>query len=588
MSNPEPLQPDMALSLRDIGKVYRLYQKPAYRVLDLLGMCPSGPGYFHEFTALAGVDLDIPRGQKLAIIGRNGAGKSTLLKIITQTLRPTTGTMRVNGQVSALLQIGTGFHPDFTGRQNVYACFAHLGITGKRADELFDEVVDFAELHEYIDQPVKTYSTGMGARLMFSATTVVQPDILVIDEILGVGDAYFAHKSYDRMRRMCSEQGTTLLLVTHDVYTALNVCDRFIWIDKGRIKMEGDGKSTVNAYEASIKEQEEERLRRRTAMKTGAAGVTLRVRFSSRSGFALPAPLSLSGLSFTCEDGSVHMLPVAEGAPGWTLLPEGNVGEAAPVAGRLCRTLSTHGSIYHKAEWAVSLPAGARVKRLSVDYLYKGDQPVAVGVVEDGGRPLIAGELSASPAWSTAPIDADQAPRITDATGGVYGNAKITIESIELLDADGNPCRNMKRGQRTTARVVVRVRDKDVPRNPTFVLAAHRAGVAYAVRVVDDTLDLPHDADLIEVRVDLGELILGAGTHYLSASLFEPDYFHSPNSVFFTINPRVYCSMVRALEFLIEPTHPVDPMTFAFHPATISVTPLHNQAPATPEPAATA
>lgn len=581
MNKPEPLQPDLALSLRDIGKVYRLYNKPAYRVLDLLGLCPASPRYYNQFTALAGIDLDIPRGQKLAIIGRNGAGKSTLLKIITQTLHPTTGTLRINGQVSALLQIGTGFHPDFTGRQNVYACFAHLGITGKRADRLFDEVVDFAELHEYIDQPVKTYSTGMGARLMFSATTVVQPDILVIDEILGVGDAYFAHKSYDRMRRMCSEQGTTLLLVTHDVYTALNVCDRFVWIDKGRIKLDGDGKSTVNAYEASIKEQEEDRLRHRNASVSLASrteATTLRIRFSSKSGFALSSPLSLASLTLTGEDGSSHRLNVAEGSPGWSLLAEGNLDIASTVAGRVCRTLNTFGSIYHKAEWTASLPVGFKAARLSVEYYYKGEQPVSLSVAPMAGRAVIAGDLQQAAIWSTVSFDA--APDVAstaEATAGVYGNARISIDSIDLLDAAGNPCRKLTRGQAASVRVMVRVRDKDVARNPTFVLAVHRTGVAYAVRVIDDTLRLPADTDLAEVRIKLDPMILGAGTHFISASIFEPNYFHSPNPVFFTINPRVHCAMVRALEFAIEPIHAIDPMTFAFLPSTLTITPIFDK-----------
>lgn len=573
MNNPTSLQSETALSLRGIGKVYRLYQKPMYRVLDLLGLCPPGPGYYHEFPALSGIDLDVPKGQKLAIIGRNGAGKSTLLKIITQTLRPTTGTLNVNGNVSALLQIGTGFHPDFTGRQNVYASFAHMGVTGRRADELFDEVVAFSELHEYIDQPVKTYSTGMGARLMFSAATVLQPDILVIDEILGVGDAYFAHKSFDRMRRMCTDHGTTLLLVTHDVYTALNLCDRFVWIDKGRIKMDADGKSTINAYEASIKEQEEEHLRQRSVQ----AGEVLRtenlvrVRLASKTGFALPAPLAISRMTITSVEGEGKSMLVASGSPDWLLLPESNLDAPTTVAGKPCRSLNTYGSIFHKAEWTVALPKGFLPQRFSVEYLYKGNQTVGVSVMNKGGAPIISGELATSPEWTNASLDRNDTAPITDATGGVYGNARMMIESIELLDASGTPCRAIKRGDSAVVRVMVRVRDAAVPRNPTFVLAIHRSGVAYAARVVEDALVLPADGDFFEVRIQLDSPALGAGQYYLSASLFEPNYFHTPNPVFFTINPRVYCTMQRALEFVIDPIHPVDTITTAFPPATITV-----------------
>ncbi len=264
-------QPTTAIALRGAGKRYRLYSKPLYRLLDLFGACPATPRYYSEHLAVKDVDLEIGRGEKVAIIGRNGAGKSTLLKLITGLVQPTSGSIQVNGQVSNLLQIGSGFHPDFTGRQNVYASLAHQGIVGKEAVRLFDEILAFAEIEEYVDQPMKTYSTGMCSRLMFASSIVIRPEILIVDEILGVGDAYFAHKSFERMRKICSQDGTTLLLVTHDIYSALNLCDRFIWIDRGEVKFDGDGKSAVALYESSVKEQEEQALRRKNT-----AGIAVR------------------------------------------------------------------------------------------------------------------------------------------------------------------------------------------------------------------------------------------------------------------------------------------------------------------------
>ena len=204
---PLALATPSAIRIEGLSKLYRLYQKPVYRLLDLFGLCPATAAYYTEHAALKDVNLAIGRGQKLAIIGRNGAGKSTLLKTITGLVRPTSGTIEVDGQVSNLLQIGSGFHPDFTGRQNVYASLAHQGITGAVAARLFDEILAFAEIEEYIDQPMKTYSTGMCSRLMFASSIVVKPDILIVDEILGVGDAYFSHKSFERMRDLCTNDG---------------------------------------------------------------------------------------------------------------------------------------------------------------------------------------------------------------------------------------------------------------------------------------------------------------------------------------------------------------------------------------------
>src|SRR5262245_2671284 len=310
--------PAVAIRLCSVGKVYRLYTQPVYRLLDLFGLCPPGPSYFTEHQALDDVDVEIRRGEKLAIIGRNGAGKSTLLKIITGLIRPSTGTVDVDGRISNLLQIGTGFHPEFTGRQNVFASLAHQGIVGRKASALFDEIVEFAEIVEYIDQPMKTYSTGMCSRLMFSSAVMMTPDILVVDEILGVGDAYFSHKSFERMREMCSQAGTTLLLVTHDIYSALNLCDRFLWIDRGAVRFDGDGKAAISSYEASIKAQEEQRLRSKTSrdISDGAGPSTVHVLIRSRSGFALPTPLALGAIELVDDEGATTRLPVASGAPG--------------------------------------------------------------------------------------------------------------------------------------------------------------------------------------------------------------------------------------------------------------------------------
>jgi len=202
---------DVAIRATGLKKIYRLYAKPAYRFLDMFGMLGDKPGAFTEHSALDGVSVEVRRGEKVAVIGRNGAGKSTFLKLVTKVIQPTAGSLEVRGDVHALLQIGTGFHPDFTGRQNVNAYLAQLGVTGADAGRRCADAIAFAELEEYIDQPVKTYSTGMAMRLMFSASTAISPDLLVLDEVLGVGDAYFAQKSYDRMRELCERNDATLL-----------------------------------------------------------------------------------------------------------------------------------------------------------------------------------------------------------------------------------------------------------------------------------------------------------------------------------------------------------------------------------------
>jgi lipopolysaccharide transport system ATP-binding protein len=296
---------DVVIRAVDLTKVYRLYAKPAYRFLDMFGLLGNRQNAFTEHTALGGINLEIKRGEKVAIIGRNGAGKSTFLKLVTRVIQPTAGSLDVSGDVHALLQIGTGFHPDFTGRENVRAYLAQLGLTGAEAARRCDDAIAFAELEEYIDQPVKVYSTGMAMRLMFAASTAITPDLLVLDEVLGVGDAYFAQKSYERMRELCDRNGSTLLLVTHDIYSATRMCNRVIWLERGSVAMDGGAAEVVKAYAESIRTQEEHRLRLKKQSQLAAAAadagspdgeVPLLVEIQASSGQLQPCPSRSSAM----------------------------------------------------------------------------------------------------------------------------------------------------------------------------------------------------------------------------------------------------------------------------------------------------
>jgi len=206
------------------------------------------------------MSFEVGAGERVGLVGRNGAGKSTLLKLIAHLMQPTDGKVVVRGQVQALMELGTGFHPDFSGRENVLSSFAYQGVTGRQALKLLDDVLDFSELEDFIDNPVKTYSAGMYSRLAFAAATAIRPEILIIDEILGAGDAYFAGKSAKRMRSLTAE-GTTVLFVSHDMSSVQMICDRAVWIDRGRIVADGDTIQIGRSYAASIRKQEELRLR---------------------------------------------------------------------------------------------------------------------------------------------------------------------------------------------------------------------------------------------------------------------------------------------------------------------------------------
>jgi ABC-2 type transport system ATP-binding protein len=205
---------------------------------------------FREFNALNNVDLQVNKGEILGIIGRNGAGKSTLLKVISRVLIPTDGRVRILGRVSPLLELGAGFHPELTGRENVFLNGTLLGHARREIETQLPEIIEFAELGTFIDSPLRTYSSGMVARLGFSVSTTWQPEILILDEILSVGDEAFRLKCRTRMERF-RDQGTTTLLVTHDSGTVESLCSRAVWLDHGEIKAIGPSKEVVALYRQS-------------------------------------------------------------------------------------------------------------------------------------------------------------------------------------------------------------------------------------------------------------------------------------------------------------------------------------------------
>lgn len=201
----------------------------------------------HEFWALQDVNFQVKRGEVLGIIGRNGSGKSTLLKVISGILRPTVGNVTVRGQVVPMLELGSGFDMELTGRENIFLNGAILGYSKEFLDQKYQQILEFSELGEFIQMPIKTYSSGMLMRLAFSVGTMVKPDILIVDEILGVGDEAFQRKSQDRMRTLMSG-GATVLFVSHALKQIQEMCQRVIWLDHGKIKMIGDAKEVCEAY----------------------------------------------------------------------------------------------------------------------------------------------------------------------------------------------------------------------------------------------------------------------------------------------------------------------------------------------------
>lgn len=557
------------ISAKKLTKTYRLYAKPSYRFLDVLGLL-RGQGKYTEHHALNGISLEISRGEKVALIGRNGAGKSTLLKIITGVTQPTSGQLSVRSKASALLQIGSTFHPEFSGRENVLSYLAHLGITGAEAELKLLDAIEFSELEEYIDQPVKSYSTGMSARLMFSASTIIQPELLVIDEILSVGDAYFAKKSYERIEELCSGGRTTMLLVTHDIYSAQKLCTRMIWIDNGRVLLDDVPEVVMHGYEDSIRIQEETRLRKKVMMALRASADSADsalLELRPVGGRPVESPVFFSTLSLAAV--GLPALAVDWGAaPGTgpaTVVTEATAwGPAGELAGKTGRIMLDHG-VFPKV--AAQFRAPGMVLR---DALATGSATLVVEARSDaeveltaeiesvGERFVLCPLRLAAGEWTNARLGVVAAGVQTCAptrlvnTTGRQGTGAVLVENVRLLGADGRETFHLVHGKGASFLLDYRIVDRELREACDICLVVFRSGTRENIcRILTRNLLLRAEKPRGIIRLDLDRVVIGSGSFSLWVFIARHGYLARSQQLFYSINPDVHLSLPDVLEFEI-------------------------------------
>lgn len=258
-----------SIQVKNLGKAYKRYSSQWARLAEWIA---PGEKKHHDLKwVLQDIDIDIKPGESVGLIGVNGAGKSTLLKLITGTSQPTVGSVSTQGRIAALLELGMGFHPDFTGRQNVLMSGQLIGMTAGEIIALMPEIEAFADIGEYIDQPVRVYSSGMQVRLAFSVATAMRPDILIVDEALAVGDVFFQQKCYERIRGFC-ESGTTLLFVSHSMGTVYSLCDRAILLAEGRVALDASPREVIDLYNAQLLQRQAKGSAKVTVIDSDEAG----------------------------------------------------------------------------------------------------------------------------------------------------------------------------------------------------------------------------------------------------------------------------------------------------------------------------
>ena len=264
------MQNELAISVKDVTKVYKLYDKPIDRLKETLSL--THKQYHKKFYALKGLSFDVKKGETVGIIGTNGSGKSTILKIITGVLSPTTGSVKVSGVISALLELGAGFNMDYTGIENIYMNGTMMGFSKEEMDKKLSAILEFADIGDFVYQPVKTYSSGMFVRLAFALAINVEPEILIVDEALSVGDVFFQAKCYKKMESMM-KQGTTILMVTHDMGSIIKYCSKVVLLNKGELIAQGNAGDMVDLYKKILAGQFE-KLDEESKTEDSAAGTS--------------------------------------------------------------------------------------------------------------------------------------------------------------------------------------------------------------------------------------------------------------------------------------------------------------------------
>lgn len=564
------------IELKDVSKAYRLFRKGRWRVLDALGFRVPTQSY-EELWALRDITLTVPRGQRLGIIGRNGAGKSTLVKIVAGLAKPTTGTVRVAGQVQTLMELGTAFHPEFTGRENVLAALGYQGVTGADARARLEEIIEFSELGEFIDRPIKGYSAGMQARLAFSAATAMFPDILVIDEVLSAGDAYFAGKCRARLRELTQRSGTTVLVVSHELNSVQALCDRVLWVNGGRVARDGDPMEVCKAYYHEVQVEENRRLAGRRPGPVGALAPpdgdrteaargtasprerprTLRVFFETPASEPADAPL-IAGLRLCNQEGRpvAHWAPTQSGSDRVALVEAQAWADASLAEGRVCRALRTNrGRARAGVRLTLSEPGEVSLSshRLVVG-AFPGVQAGVEVLLEQEGALLRIGQIlpEAEPRWREyafhLAVLENARPAAADLAAGRYPKSMITwrvpdprITTVRFLDASGRVIVGIPEGQD----LVVEVAYASTRRvaQPVFGMSIYLPDGRPFCRTVNTLAGAPIEA--IEgrgaVRFVFSPFLGGPGEYVVSASIFEHvDLQTNGPSVFYDAHDRAY------------------------------------------------
>ncbi len=591
---------DIAINIINLGKAYRLYNKQSDKILDSLGinrLLFYKKNYYQEFWALRDINLIVERGERVGLIGRNGAGKSTLLKIIAGNITPAVGKIIVNGKVDALMELGTGFHPEFTGRENIRASLGLYGFSHKEIKRLEDEIIDFAELDEFIDYPIKTYSAGMYARLAFSVSTMLKPDILIIDEILGAGDAYFAGKCIERMKRLTEESGATVLFVSHDISSVQRLCDRAVFLEKGKIVSDGDVLEVSKKYMAMIREMENNRLKLKSLGLQKRDAAVIRTEYGKNvllfhlieeNWDRIKGRYPFLSIEFSIDEGYNEKIEIGEpmdndpSRQGYLITSPRCTDWSLPdkINGKVLRYVSDCDGIYKHAPFVFKFPEHITEFKevyLTLTYLdiytgklfveiYDGEKYVRVGEIKfeksnvekrvefkigDILRNFKNGNLEQENVNSQNDFNANQGdqisqPHLFKTTGDIYGESPEILRYIKIFDSDMNERYVFISREKMVIRLYYETNEKI--ENPVFVVAIYGVDGSVINQAISSKDGFRIESINGKGFVDLiyDPLIIGEGDYVVSAGIFKSvDLINRGENPAYSVHDRRYLLKVK-------------------------------------------
>lgn len=605
-----------AIRLRDVAKGYVVYARPHYWLADFLGLgrfLEEGR-HFRRVWALRDVTLDVPRGAKVALVGRNGAGKSTLLRIVSDNLAPSSGRVEVHGRCEALMQLGAGFNPEATGRENIESALAYMGVSAAAVEEKIVDVLRFAELEDFIDHPVRTYSSGMYLRLAFSVATTIAPEILIVDEILGAGDLYFQAKCLERMQDLTAGRGTTVLFVSHDLEAAQRLCDTFVWLDRGRIMAVGPSAEVRAQYEDAVRRQHDRRLRARNLRLTervvsaldGAQdhGFHLVGRLRCAEGTAHTAPF-VRGLRLLVRGTPVDEIRVGDAMDDQPSHPSFVVAEPDTAWGPPVR----RGDVLARAVQPGRAGRGAPFAlfvhyddfndpgyELALEVQYQDTSALPCGVEVHAGpaglKHLLTLEHDGDGAWKSARAVVPRwmyapgtssgerpAPALDGAGPGPlgrpgapverakrFGTGQVLIDTVRFRDEHGRETYLLRHGSAATVELAYHAEDPGVVGGTMVCALGIQAPdgllVSAMISSAQSRVFPVRESGSISIR--LAPLLLGNGTYRLTAALFTCIDLHGLDP-HFTASPFLLDMLARAHEFQVEGAYPAESWVFR-HP----------------------